>query len=43
MKAYTKLKKSIYVFVINNIIIEEHVRAQDIEIIITLRTYGTAT
>ena len=44
MKAYSKLKeKSIYVFVINYFILEEHVKAQKSEIIITLCTYATAT
>jgi len=44
MKAYSKLKKkSIYVFAINYFILEEHVKAQKSEIIITLCTYATAT
>jgi hypothetical protein len=40
MKVYSKLKqKSIYVFVIKYLILEEQVKAQSIEIIITLCTY----
>ena len=40
MKTYSKLKKrSIYVFVINYFILEEHVKAQNIEIIITTYCY----
>jgi hypothetical protein len=44
MKTYSKLKKrSIYVFVINYFILEEHVKARNIEIIITFCIYATAT
>ena len=43
MMLYPFLWNSLYVFVINYFILEEHVKAQNIEIIITLCTYATAT
>jgi len=44
MKAYSKLKKTAFMSLsINYFILEEHVKAQNIEIIITLCTYATAT
>ena len=44
MKAYSKLKKTAFMSLsIKYFILEEHVKAQNIEIIISLCPYATAT